>query len=372
MKIRGLPCVFTCARKFPRVHGTKNDPIKFYRLLTPSVASALPENANRKCGDECTLSFLGSLNGNKTESLFGLKTYCDTCGKNNEDITLPPTHEEFDDWHLLIPFASATVKVLRCPEDVQCVRLGDAPQCHSSKVCCEQCRAPICRECADCIFARKPSVPPAGLSNDMMIYYAPSILYTENVTLMEMICASVCITSMITFTLEKKYRGSRALDLHHNTNTHRMAARGNATSFPLPWEDLLKQLQDGEKLAQLGQQVSLPRTGKDLGNIVSIILKTSAGDDTEKDVAKLIHQCTVRRHVVVKLIETMKQRGHRAYTHVDMEAVKKNAQALPKTDIPPEIIRYLPLDELQDKIQMQKKVLRLYQLHAMLRKLETI
>ena len=182
---------FTCARKFPRAHGTKNNPIKFYPLLTPSVASALPENVNRPYGDECTLSFLGGLNGNKTERLFGLKTYCDKYGKMNEDITLPPTHEEFDDWHLFIPFGSETVKVLCCPEDVQCVRLGDAPQSHSSKVCCEQCRAPICRECADCIFAPKPSVPPAGLSNDMMIYYAPSILYTENVTVMEMMRASV-------------------------------------------------------------------------------------------------------------------------------------------------------------------------------------
>ena len=83
------------------------------------------------------------------------------------------------------------------------------------------------------MYATEPSLPPAGLSNDMMIYYAPSILYTENVSVMEMICASVCITSMISFTLEKKFRGSRSLDQKHNENKHRMAARGNATSFPL-------------------------------------------------------------------------------------------------------------------------------------------
>jgi heterodisulfide reductase subunit C len=50
----------------------------------------------------------------------------------------------------------------------------------------------------------------------------------------------------------------------------------------------------------------------------------------------------------------MKQRGHRAYAHVDMEKVKHNAQSLPTKNIPPEIIRYLPLDDLQDKIKMQK------------------
>ena len=200
----GASVCFTCARKFPHVHGTKNNPIQFFPLLTPSVASTLPENVKQKCGDDDHLSFLGTLNNTKTEHVFGLNTSSDKYGTMNEDIRLTPTHEEFDDWHLFVPFGSTTVKVLRCPEDIQCVRLGDVPQCHSSKICCEQCRAPICKECANCIFASKPSVPPAGLSNDMMIYYAPSILYTENVTVMEMIFASVCITSIITFTLEKQ------------------------------------------------------------------------------------------------------------------------------------------------------------------------
>ena len=63
----------------------------------------------------------------------------------------------------------------------------------------------------------------------------------------------------------------------------------------------------------------------------------------------------MRRDVVVALIRTMKERGHRAYKHVNMDEVQKNANALPDKDIPPEIIRYLPLDDLQDKIQMQKK-----------------
>ena len=45
------------------------------------------------------------------------------------------------------------------------------------------------------------------------------------------------------------------MDQQHDANKHRMAARGNATSFPLPWEDFLKQLQDGEEMAKLGKQI---------------------------------------------------------------------------------------------------------------------
>ena len=51
-------------------------------------------------------------------------------------------------------------------------------------------------------------MPPAALANDMMIFYAPRELYTKKVTIMEMICASVCLTSMICFSLEKNIEGN--------------------------------------------------------------------------------------------------------------------------------------------------------------------
>ena len=52
-------------------------------------------------------------------------------------------------------------------------------------------------------------------------------------------------------------------------NEHRMAARGNATSFPLPWQDLLKQLIDGAAIVELGRSVSLPRTVQELIHVDS-------------------------------------------------------------------------------------------------------
>ena len=50
----------------------------------------------------------------------------------------------------------------------------------------------------------KYKMPPGALVNDLMIFYAPRELYTKNVTILEMICASPCLTSMICFSLEKK------------------------------------------------------------------------------------------------------------------------------------------------------------------------
>ena len=86
-------------------------------------------------------------------------------------------------------------------------------------------------------------MPPAALTNDMMIFYAPVELYTLNVTVVEMVCASVCITSMICSTLEMKHRRENPFDNTVHMANHRMGARGNATSFPLPWSSLLAELQ---------------------------------------------------------------------------------------------------------------------------------
>ena len=133
-----------------------------------------------------------------------------------------------------------------------------------------------------------------------------------------------------------------------------MAARGNATSFPLPCHDLLQQLHkhDGDASAQ--HRVVLPRTGEDLANVVSVLLRTCDAKDSDKDLARLVHQAIVRRDVVVHLILSMKKRGHRCYRNVSIEDVQSRAQALPENGVPPEIIKLLRLGTLVDNIQIQK------------------
>ena len=52
----------------------------------------------------------------------------------------------------------------------------------------------------------------------------------------------------------------------------------------------------------------------------------------------------------------MQRRGHRAYQHVDMADVRVRAQELPDDDMPPELIRLLPVknDSSLDKILSNK------------------
>mgnify|MGYP003334478227 CR=1 FL=1 len=243
-------------------------------------------------------------------------------------------------------------KVLCCPEDVQCARRKS--NAHRKDECCDQCVAPVCTDCRIHLQAAKPKLPPSSLANDMMMFYPPKMLYEQKVIIMEIICASVCITSIICFTSEKQFRNVRGMDEAVHANEHRMAFRGNATSFPSPWEDLLVQLRDSQASSDATSAVSLPRVGGALANVVSILLKSAGGESDGKANAKLIHQAMVRRQVVINLILELKRRGHGAYVNVNMDKVKVKACGLPEGDIPQEIIRLLPLDKAHDQLQPNK------------------
>ena len=85
-------------------------------------------------------------------------------------------------------------------------------------------------------------LPPAALANEMMTCRSPEEFFAGKVTALETICASVCVTSMASFTLERRLRNERAFDVETGSNARRTAARGNATFFPMPWTDMLAQL----------------------------------------------------------------------------------------------------------------------------------
>ena len=62
---------------------------------------------------------------------------------------------------------------------------------------CRKCEVPVCRDYRIYVTGDEPSLPPKPLPNDVMIFYAPREIYTEQMTVMEMTCASTCVTSMI-------------------------------------------------------------------------------------------------------------------------------------------------------------------------------
>ena len=259
-RIQGLIC-FLCACIYPHMEGTRNQHIKYYKPLCA---------ANKGLFFQCSRRDM--------QELFSLDTYLCKYGKDVDGFfDLKQQLHEFDDWLLKVPFVEEeAVEIVCCPEDRRC-----SPACLGGHDLCSDCEVPLCNHCLSFVDTANPSLPPASLCNDMMIFYAPQELYEDGgLTIMEMICASPCITAMICFSMEVKYGNMFDSTLH--MQRHRVGARGNATTFLLPWESLLVELQRLESAgAQEGTTLDLPRSGKDLAYVVQVLLKTN--DEDERD-----------------------------------------------------------------------------------------
>ena len=262
--VESLIC-FSCARRFPHLSGRRVNEV---RWISPLGRIEVGENSCDR--------FCGMARGD-TENIFGLTSYLRRYGHTSDSAPDLTRHmHEFDDWRLAVQFGDGPLDILCCPEDHQCRNA----ECLQQRSCCPQCLLPLCRECEDSLHnPRGLEMPAAALTNDMMIFYAPRELYTMNVTVMEMICASVCLTSMICFTLEAKLRKESPFDSEVHMSRHRMGARGNATSFPLPWQDILAELHRQDGGSEVGEEEAaapdLPWVGEEFSNFVSVLLKTS-------------------------------------------------------------------------------------------------
>ena len=116
-------------------------------------------------------------------------------------------HETFASWKLRLP-GPDDVELLCCPEDHRC---GAAPEHVAEGVLCEHCELPVCGECLD--HLAQAELPPLSLANDMWTGYAPERIYAEEATVMELICASPCVTTLICMSMEAQFRSEAgALD----------------------------------------------------------------------------------------------------------------------------------------------------------------
>ena len=347
-----MPICFSCARRFPYIASFDRPGEKGKNEIRWHKALAYQQKETR----------FFAMDAQHCADIFGLDMYIERYGHLPGFPDMREHMAEFDDWQLIVPFAERPLSILCCPEDRRC-NSQLSHKCLASKTLCEDCEIPMCRYCEQAVMNPDGAqMPRRALTNDLMVFYGLTILYERQVTMMEMICASVCLTTMISFTLEKKYRAKekRLLDQSVHMQRHTIGTRGNATSFPMPWQEILKMLQDVDRSKEAADPIDLPHTGEKLFSWVQVLLKTS-GDDGEDDLKGLVHQATVRADVVVALIEELKNRGHRAYKDLDMERVRRKAygpQGLPQHGVPPEIVQLLHIksdDDSLDRIQVQKE-----------------
>ena len=320
-----------CAQRFPYARSS-NMEIWFSQAL-------------RTDEDGCT-RFLG-LTADATVKLLGRQTYISQYVDQSQAAQSEHMLADLAHWTCQLQFSNGEIEIISCPEDKVC-----ATGCDERRACAN-CWMPLCRNCRKQVS--DGSLPKQALANDLLVFYAPRELYEHKVTMLELVCASPCMTSLICFSLEKKYRNRHALDERAHMQRHRQGARGNATTFLLDWEGLLEEFQAYEKDLLPADASRLPRAGNDLQKFISVLLKTSDDELQLQDLSRLIHQARVRRRVVVLLIENACARGHPAFTGLDLQQMRdRAAKLLPEDDVPPEVVALLQSDGSLDQIERQK------------------
>ena len=288
--------------------------------------------------DTCGIAYRQMFTGQKfgkmdrdcTHQTIGHATYMEEYGKiparaseqgssASSNKSIPK--EAFKDWLVCMPFDSGDVTVLCCPEDVQC------DNHHTKESICRGCMVPMCDACYDAVCpptgpAHRPGL---ALSNDLWFGYIPQMIYEEQVTYMELLCASICHPTMMSFQVSCYGWNMRKEKAH--MQKHRVGARGNMTAFQVPWENIFEEMQGLKEQSN----ILLPRVGAELLQLVQVVLQLNdkKGDKPDATERKaLLHGATVRRDVVIKLIQTMVDLGHRDYAGIDMADVVERAKML--------------------------------------------
>ena len=325
----GAAICFVCARRFPYTSGMQvGEEIHWTYVFVAKTNELL------------------GLPMEQAKDILGYDAYWRQYGSQLPESVHTHLREDLRDWTAVVHTEDASFTIICCPEDKICKR-----RCQRNHIC-TSCRAPVCHACW-AQLAKQKRVPPAALANDLLIFYAPKQIYEQEVTFMELVCASPCFTAMTCFSLEKKRLADRALDQDAFMPRNRLICRGNATTFPLPWEDLAHKLQTAESQSQEGTLL-LPRVGTELAETINVIIKAGAWNSDDTDPAKIIHQARVRRAVVLELLRNARERGHPAYTNLDLNAAAARCETLPEDGVPAEIIALLPHDSDLDHVQRQK------------------
>ena len=96
------------------------------------------------------------------------------------------------------------------------------------------------------------------------------MIYEEQVTYMEMLCASICHPTMMSFQVSCYGWNMRKEQAH--MQKHRVGARGNMTAFQVPWENIFEEMQGLKEQSN----ILLPRVGAELLQLVQVVLQLNA------------------------------------------------------------------------------------------------
>ena len=127
-----------------------------------------------------------------------------------------------------------------------------------------------------------PSMPELSLTNELWTGFVLGYIYEHKCTYLDVICASPLAPAMVSYQLDL-FRDSDAVKQHNphvlgqtvHAHSGPMGARGNITAFMMPWEDVYFKF---EELCLDNNRDPLPRVGRDLADVVHVVLRAHVAD----------------------------------------------------------------------------------------------
>ena len=196
------------------------------------------------------------------------------------------------EWRRLLqnPRMKEPYEILCCPEDIEC------KQRHSPEQICRECNVPICKDCYTRL-GRGDDVPMA-LANDNMWGYISPIIMKYKVRWIEMAAVLPYWTTMIVYYVESD-RGHLMNEVLKE-NQHRTCVRGQAFSYIMPWDEIVKSMHQRVK--------SIPRDPECLKYMLRLHLKVAG-----KDFHQHLKQVHLRPGILVLLLKELFARKHEAF-----------------------------------------------------------
>ena len=278
----GAAICFVCARRFPCVPDCANPLLSWVRAYDPERHLVL------------------GLTADTLEEMLGWKTFEQRYVAPLAERMQVAVRAQAHLWKCQLRCPGYALTLVGCPEDKRCMRTRPCPSEHM----CSSCDVPLCHTCRDsvCRHGRKPT---EALSNNLLLGHPPREVYANECTVLELLCASPCMTALTCYSIEWRHLHDRSLAQDAFMNRHRLCAKGNATTFPLQWEDLLSELHNLEAQTDHTTRCLLPHLGTELRDRVAVLIKVGKKPDGVDVKQKIIHQAVVRRHVVTGLIGAM-------------------------------------------------------------------
>ena len=276
-------------------------------------------------------------------------------GDNEQPWRRSPEFENNDwEWRRIFRFSqkgSDDMEMLCCPED--CLPCGGD---HDETVLCRDCYIPLCSKCrsyiaeenagnaaariSDDTMESLPYCIPMALVNDNMWGYTTSLLVKYKVTWIEVAAVMPIWTTMMVYYVEGDY--GHLMNEYMQKPRWRTKVRGHCFSFVMPWETILRDLNQYEKTNKF---LELPRDEECLSYMCRIQLKVAG-----RDFHQHLKQVCLRPFVLVLLLYELIENGHPALSDSLPAAVLKERVVKAVEEKYPEHEAHLPLEQRQGRI----------------------